>query len=204
MSVVRSFGDDSTHRDRFWSPLYSRTHTDDFSSFGVLYGLLWEHADGAGRHALSPRPLFSNETGLDGAERRGGALFDAVNWMSRDGMGTRFALLPYGILADVRSTRHPDGVDFGLLFDQIRVRTTHVVADTSAFDFTLLSGWLTRIAHDGAAGTSETSFAKGLLFGVETSPERSAGGLFRILGRSFLGWSSGPEGTRAQVLWLEW
>ncbi len=203
-SLVRSFRDDDAKRSRFWSPAWSRTVTPESSAWGVFYGLLFERAEGAGRNAMSARALFTNESALDGGERTFGVLFDAVNWTSRPGVATRFALLPYGLLADVRSMQRPDATDVGFLLDQIRFRSSHVVPDASRFDFTLLSGWLMRVMSDSAAGESEVSVGNGLLFGVESQPERSSGGVFRVFGRSFLGWSKDPGGSHFDALWMRW
>ena len=198
--LVRVFGNESAGSWRFWSPFFSYSKGPEYSSFGSLYGFLYEQSEGAGREALSPRLIWSHETGLDGQETETGVLLDSVAWRNRQGVDRRLRLLPFGALMQMVFGDEVGGMELGFLLQSIRVRSRGVFQEAGHFEFSLLYGWLLRAFDDDASGNYEFSLGKGLLLGADGGERQDSAGLFRILGRSFVGW--GNEDGRSYVDFL--
>lgn len=202
MKLVRWFDRPSADTTRFWSPFFSFTDTPEYWSFGVLLGFLYEQSEGAGRQALSPRPVYSRETGLDGREVETGVLFDAVRWRGREGVDRRLRLLPYGALLELTLGDEISGMELGMFLEALRIRARTVVPGEGHFDLALLDGWLLRAFDDDASGNYEWSLLKGVLIGADGGPRRSDAGLLRLFGRSFLGFGQADGDHHFDFLFL--
>jgi len=200
--LVRLFRNEAAGSWRFWSPFFSYSKGPEFWSIGSFYGFLYEQASGAGREAFSPRLLWSRETGLSGAEQETGVLLDAVTWRKRDGLDRRLRLLPFGALMSLTLGEEVSGLELGFVLNSIRIRSRSVIEGAGHFEFALLYGWLARALDDDASDHYEYSIGKGLLFGAEGGARFDSAGLFRIFGRSFLGFGQQDERGYFDALYL--
>ncbi|MFH0944195.1 MAG: hypothetical protein V2A76_03270 [Planctomycetota bacterium] len=200
--MVRVFSNETADSWRLWSPFFSYSKGPEYRSFGSFYGFLYEQSAGAGREALSPRLLWSHESGLDGQETETGVLLDSVAWRNRQEVDRRLRLLPFGALMQLVLGDEVGGMELGFLLQSLRVRSRGVFQDAGHFEFSLLYGWLLRAFDDDASGNYEFSVAKGLLLGAEGGERQDSAGLFRILGHSFLGWGNEDGRNYFDILWL--
>lgn len=176
---------------RYASPLVCYAATPEYRSWKVLGGWLFANAEGAGHSEFSVRPVFSNSSALDGAERSTGVVFDSVRWARREGRDRTVELLPYGLLA---SLRRDDGVgyDFDLLAGLLRWERREVVPDAPHRRIEVGWGWLFGHRSDAAAVWNSTSVLAGLVFHRHSNLAEAEAGCFKIGSRSLF--AVGHEG----------
>lgn len=187
---IRTWSDYGRDRHRVWTPFVSWTRSPEYRQTGVLLGFLFEMGEGAGRSEMSPRPVYSRATELDGARTKTGVVFDAVSHASREGVGTRTELFPYGALGAFERRVAPDGFSLGVFLDAIQMRRVKTLPDRPSFDFSLFWKRGFRFFSDDASQAREISFLRGWFAGHFAEPRRHGTGLVRVGSRWFFGFGA--------------